>query len=159
MKLFLDFHPKFSISNNMCTDIWYFGPVWSTWTSHGIHGRHYDSDQHYLKEKYISKQTTHALPQNCRVRYYPKSAKYRIFKGNFKTFYAMIFLSRGNCNLQKYSYHPYFWGKSQNILSSIIWMIVSYDDVFTTIIGTSVIFMNSLLLIGYVYFDFTKNKS
>ena len=74
-------------------------------------------------------------------------------------FYAMIFLSRGNCNLQKYSYHPYFWGKSQNILSSIIWMIVSYDDVFTTIIGTSVIFMNSLLLIGYVYLDFTKNKS
>ena len=76
-----------------------------------------------------------------------------------KLFYAMIFLSRGNCNLQKYSYHPYFWGKSQNILSSIIWMIVSYDDVFTTIIGTSVIFMNSLLLIGYVYLDFTKNKS
>ena len=75
-----DFHPKFSISNDMCPDIWYFGPVWSTWTSHGIHGSHYDSNQHYLKEKYISKQSTHALPQkrsstishnieNCRFRY------------------------------------------------------------------------------------------
>ena len=30
-------------------------------------------------------------------------------------------------------------------------MIVSYDDVFHTIIGTSVIFMNSLLLIGIIY--------
>ena len=101
LKLFLDFHPKFSISNNMCTDIWYSGSVWSTWTSHGIHGRHYDSDQHYLKEKYISKQTTHALPQNCRVRYYPKSAKYRIFKGNFRTFLCNDFFYRAGIAIYK----------------------------------------------------------
>ena len=36
-------------------------------------------------------------------------------------------------------------------------MIVSYDDVFHTIIGTSVIFMNSLLLIGYILISRKKN--
>ena len=57
-----DFTPKFSISNNMRTDIWYIGPVWSTRTSHGIHGRHYDSHQHYLEEKthaFTSKKVTY----------------------------------------------------------------------------------------------------
>ena len=38
-----------------------------------------------------------------------------------------------------------------NVISSMVWMAMYYDNIFYTIIGSSVVFMNVMLMIGIVY--------
>ena len=38
-----------------------------------------------------------------------------------------------------------------NVISSMVWMAMYYDNIFYTIIGSSVVFMNAMLMIGIVY--------
>ena len=38
-----------------------------------------------------------------------------------------------------------------NVVSSMVWMAMYYDNIFYTIIGSSVVFMNVMLMIGIVY--------
>ena len=38
-----------------------------------------------------------------------------------------------------------------NVVSSMVWMAMCYDNIFYTMIGSSVVFMNVMLMIGIVY--------